>query len=118
MFFTLFLFQIVFSLLVAFASTASVFSGPFTHLLGLDSTLNIRSAPVPVQVNYGFPKPVSALPSDSGLIADGMTFRVYNSAESTESRELYFDGTKLMTKEDKMKYVLALLSGLRRNPVY
>jgi len=43
--------------------------------------------------------------------------RVFNSAESTESKELYFDGQQLLTKEAKMKYVLALLSGLRPNPV-
>jgi hypothetical protein len=35
-----------------------------------------------------------------------------------ESRELYFDGQKLITKEEKMKYVLALLHGLRPNPIF
>jgi hypothetical protein len=116
------LLKVVFTLLVACASTAPVLSGSFSRLLGLDSRFNISPAPAPaplqVTYEYDFPKPVSALPLSSTVkMADGVVVRVFNSAESTESKELYFDGQQLLTKEAKMKYVLALLSGLRPNPV-
>jgi hypothetical protein len=68
----------------------------------------MESAYKPLQVAYrwyDFTNPRSPL-------------RFFHSAESAESRELYFDGQKLITKEEKMKYVLALLHGLRPNPIF
>lgn len=116
--YTLFPWKVVFTLLVACASTAPVFSASFSHLFGLDSAYRPAS-PLQVTYQYDFSKPVSALPlSPVVKRTDGaVAVRFYNSAESTESRELYFDGQQLLTKEAKMKYVLALLSGLRPNPV-